>query len=168
MMVWVTSHGPPMSNKILKCIFFEALPAQICFIITQIIHQYGPNYLWNSEASPCRKSFKKIDLNLLLFDVGDPCSLLMAGAHSNFKLWPIFHTIYLIPALNLRPGLNSMAFFTYIIKFSAFKLVSFMVYTYNIQGLWDNTRQQPPFAQPHDGHLMTAPQPHVNSHFVYI
>ena len=80
------------------------------------------------------KALKKIDLNLLLFDVGGPSSLLMAGIQVNFKLCPIFYSIYLIPTLNLRPGLNSVAFFTYIVKFPAFKLVIFMAYTYNIQG----------------------------------
>ena len=85
------------------------------------------------------KALKKIHLNLL-FDVGGPCSLLMAGTQSNFELWPVFCTIYLIPALNLRPGLNSVAFFTYVVKFPAFKLVSFMAYTYNIQGWQDGTR----------------------------
>ena len=76
----------------------------------------------------------------------------MAGTQSNFELWPIFHSIYLIPALYLRPGLNSVAFFffTYIVKFSAFKLVSFMAYTYNIQGWPDGTRHQPLSAPPHD------------------
>ena len=33
---------------------------------------------------------------------------------------------------NLRPGMNAAAFFTYIINFSEFKLVSFMAYTYNM------------------------------------
>ena len=77
---------------------------------------------------------QKIDLNLLLFDVGGPSSLVMAGIQEHFEVWPIFCSIYLIPTLNLRPGLNSVAFFTYIVKFPAFKLVSFMAYTYNIQG----------------------------------
>ena len=58
----------------------------------------------------------------------------MAGIQANFELWPIFHSIYLIPTLNLRPGLNLVAFSTYIVKLPAFKLVSFMAYTYNIQG----------------------------------
>ena len=40
--------------------------------------------------------------------------------------------IYLTPTLNLRPGMNAVAFFTYIINFSDFNLVSFMPYTYNI------------------------------------
>ena len=60
---------------------------------------------------------KKIGLNLLLFDVGGPSSLVMAGIQANFELWSIFCSIYLIPTLNLRPGLNSVAFFTYIVKF---------------------------------------------------
>ena len=34
--------------------------------------------------------------------------------------------------LFLRPGMNAAAFFTYIINFSDFNLVSFMPYTYNI------------------------------------
>ena len=77
---------------------------------------------------------RKKDLNLLLFDVGGLSSLVMAGIQVNFELWPIFCSIYLIPILNLRPGLNAVAFFTYIVKFPIFKLVSFMAYTYNIQG----------------------------------
>ena len=77
---------------------------------------------------------KKKDLYLLLFDVGGLSSLVMAGIQENFELWPIFHSIYLIPILNLRPGLNSVAFFTHLVKFPAFKLLSFMAYTYNIQG----------------------------------
>ena len=67
----------------------------------------------------------------------------MAGIQVNFELWPIFRSIYLIPTLNLRPGLNSAAFFTYIVKFPAFKLLSFMAYTYNIQGWRDGTRRRP-------------------------
>ena len=54
--------------------------------------------------------------------------------------------------------MNSVAFFTHTIKFPDLKLVSFMAYTYNIQG-W------PPLAQPHDSPI--APQPQ-NSHLVYI
>ena len=54
-----------------------------------------------------------------------------------------------------------MAFSTYIVKFPAFKLVSFMPYTYNIQGWRDGTRRHPPSAQPRDGppsqpHSLTA------------
>ena len=85
-------------------------------------------YQLNFQVNLSRESFEKIDLNLL-FDVGGLCSLLMAGAQSNFEIWPIFCSIYLIPTLNLRPGWNSVVFFTYIVKFSAFKLLSFMVYT---------------------------------------
>ena len=40
--------------------------------------------------------------------------------------------ICVTPTLNLRPGMNAAAFFTYIINFSDFNLVSFMPYTYNI------------------------------------
>ena len=90
------------------------------------------------------------------------------GTQSNFWIWQACDTILLHPTLNLRPGLNSVAFSTYIVKFPAFKLVSFMAYTYNIQGWWDGTRQCPLLAQPHDGSPITAPQPHSNSHFVYI
>ena len=50
-----------------------------------------------------------------------------------FKFWPTSIRIYVTPALNLRPGLNLAAVFTYIQKVSAFKLVS-IAYTYNIQG----------------------------------
>ena len=77
-----------------------------------------------------------------------------------WPIWPIFHSIYLIPTLNLRLGLNSAAFFTYIVKFPAFKLVSFMAYTYNIQGWQDRTRHWPPLAWSHDSHPVTAPQSH--------
>ena len=49
-----------------------------------------------------------------------------------FEFWPTSIRIYVTPALNLRPGLNLAAFFTYIQKFPAFKLVSFMAYAYNI------------------------------------
>ena len=72
----------------------------------------------------------------------------MAGIQVNFELWPIFHSIYLIPTLNLRPGLNSAAFLTYVIKFPAFKLLPFMAYTYNIQGWRDRTKHWPPLASP--------------------
>ena len=115
-------------------LFFKAFPAWICFKFTQLISTILLCILCKYEANPCRESFKKIDLNLLLFDVGGLSSLVMAGIQVNFKIWPIFHSIYLIPTLNLRQGLNSVAFFTYIVKFPAFKLVSFMAYTYNIQG----------------------------------
>ena len=57
-------------------------------------------------------------------DVGPVPSLI-------FEFWPTSIRIYVTPALNLRPGLNLAAFFTYIQKFPAFKLVSFMAYTYN-------------------------------------
>ena len=80
----------------------------------------------------------------------------MAGIQANFKLCPVFHSICLIPTLNLRPGLNSAAFFTYIVKFPAFQLVSFMAYTYNIQGWQDGTRCQP-HDSPHWPSPMTAP-----------
>ena len=58
-------------------------------------------------------------------DVGPVPSLI-------FEFWPTSIRIYVTPALNLRPGLNLVAFFTYIQKFPAFKLVSFKSYTYNI------------------------------------
>ena len=85
-----------------------------------------------------------------------------------FEFWPTSIRIYVTPALNMRPGLNLVALFTYIQKFPAFKLVSFMAYTYNIWGWRDGTRQHPLLAGPHDGSPITAPQPHSNSHFVYI
>ena len=40
--------------------------------------------------------------------------------------------ICVTPTLNLRPEMNAVAFFAYIINFSDFNLVSFMPYTYNI------------------------------------
>ena len=44
------------------------------------------------------------------------------GRHpGEFELWPIFHSIYLIPTLNLRPGLNSVAFFYIYSKISSFQ-----------------------------------------------
>ena len=76
------------------------------------------------------------------------CHMGMAGIQANFELWPIFHSIYLIPTLNLRPGLNSEAFFTYIVKFPAFRLLSFMAYIYNIQGWQDGTRCWPHWPGP--------------------
>ena len=144
-------------------LFFQSFP---CMDLLQIfkVHWYYTLYtlyiLCKYEANPCRENFKKIDLNLS-FDVGGLSSLLMADIQVNFKLCPIFCSIYLIPTLNLRPGLHSAAFFTYIIKFPAFKLVSFMAYTYNIQGWKDGTRcqslWQSPLAQLHDS---PPQQPH--------
>ena len=67
-------------------------------------------------------------LNLLLFGVGGPSSLLMAGIQAHFSQY--LPNSY----INSEAGLNSVAFFTYIVNFPAFKLVSFMAYTYNIQG----------------------------------
>ena len=32
----------------------------------------------------------------------------------------------------MRPGMNAVAFFTYMINFSEFNMVSFMAYTYNM------------------------------------
>ena len=122
--------------------------------------------LLNFQANLSRQSFEKIDLNLLLFDVGDWHSVVMAGTQSNFQIWHACSMIYIISALNLRPGLNSVAFSTDIVKFSAFKLVSFMAYTYNIQGWHDGTRHQPCDGPWWPGPV-TAPQPH-NSHLVYI
>ena len=94
--------------------------------------------------------------------LAQPCDShpMTAGIQANFKLWPIFCSIYLIPTLNLRPGLNLVAFFTYIVKFPAFRLLSFMAYTYNIQGWQDRSRHWPPLARPCDSHPVTAPQPH--------
>ena len=40
--------------------------------------------------------------------------------------------IQVTSTLNLRPGMDAAAIFTYIINFSDFNLVSFMSYTYNI------------------------------------
>ena len=79
------------------------------------------------------------------------------STQSNFWIWQAFNSIQIHPTLNLRQGLNSAAFSTYIVKFPAFKLVSFMAYTYNIQGWWDGTRWCPPLAQHRDGPLS---QPH--------
>ena len=142
-MASVMSCRPPTSNKRrFKSIFFKAFPAWICFKFSQLIGTVPLCILCKYEGNPCRESLKKIDLNLLLFDVEGLSSLLMAGIQANFKLSP-FHSICLIPTLNLRPGLNSVAFFTYIVKFPAFQLVSFMAYTYNIQGWQDGTRCQP-------------------------
>ena len=72
---------------------------------------------------------------------------------------PLYTMICVTPTLNLRPGMNAAAFFTYIIKFSDFNLVSFMPYTYNIgtglapvsPALWQPLWQH---------HSPTAPQPH--------
>ena len=71
---------------------------------------------------------------------------------SNFRIWQAFNSIHRHPTLNLRPALNSVAFSTYIVKFSALKLVSFMAYTYNIQGWRDGTRRRPRWPGP-----VTAP-----------
>ena len=46
--------------------------------------------------------------------------------------WSTYTMICVTPTLNLRPGMNAVDFFTYIINFSDFNLVSFMPYTYNI------------------------------------
>ena len=101
------------------------------------------------------KSFEISSTGVICHD--DATSREWAGIQANFELWPIFHSIYLIPTLNLRQGLNSMAFFTYIVKFPAFKLVSFMAYTYNIQGWRDGTRRQSPLARPRDSHPRDSP-----------
>ena len=50
--------------------------------------------------------------------------------------------ILAISILKLRPSLNAAAFYTYIVKFSDLKVVSFMLYTYNIQGRCDGTRHR--------------------------
>ena len=42
--------------------------------------------------------------------------------------------IKVFSTLNMRPRMDLVAFFTYIINFSDLKMVSFMAYTYNIQG----------------------------------
>ena len=64
--------------------------------------------------------------------------------------------------------MNAAAFFTYIIKFSDFNLVSFMPYTYNIGiGIAPITAPiGPALWQPHSStalqpHSPTAPQPHL-------
>ena len=68
--------------------------------------------------------------------------------------------IQVTSTLNLRPEMDAVAFFIYIINFSDFNLVSFMSYTYNIDmGL---APMMAPLAQPHDSphDSTTAPQPH--------
>ena len=70
-----------------------------------------------------------------------------------------------ISTLNLRPGMDAAAFFTYIINFSDFNLVSFMSYTYNIgTGLAPISPHQPnPMTQPPwQHHSPTASQPTFN------
>ena len=66
--------------------------------------------------------------------------------------------ICVTPTLNLRPGMNSVAFFIYIINFSDFNLVSFMPYTYNIgMGLAPMMAPTgPALWQPHSPHSLTA------------
>ena len=65
------------------------------------------------------------------------------------------------PTLNLSPGMNAVAFYTYIIKFSDFNFVSFMSYTYNNKAPMHGTsvhyspNQPSPMTAP-----VTAPQPH--------
>ena len=76
----MTSHGPPTSNKRrFKSIFFEAFPAWICFKFTQLISNIPLCILFKYEAN---------DLNLLLFDVGGPSSLVMAGIQAILKFGP--------------------------------------------------------------------------------
>ena len=82
------------------------------------------------------------------------------STQSNLWIWQAFNSIQIHPTLNLRPGLNSAAFSTYIVKFPAFKLVSFMAYTYNIWGWRDGTRWHPPLAWHCDGPLS---QPHSST-----
>ena len=77
------------------------------------------------------KALKKIDLNLLISDVGAHLLSSWQAPSLIFQFWPISMTIYVLPALSLTPGLNSVAFCTYIIKFSDLKLASFMSYTHN-------------------------------------
>ena len=91
-------------------------------IIMHKIHKYLKTFLSSRQRRPWHHT-------------------IMASAQSNFWLWQAFNSIQIHPTLNLRPGLNSAAFSTYIVKFPAFKLVSFMAYTYNIWGQWDRTRR---------------------------
>ena len=142
----------PSNKRRFKFIFFEALSTWICFKFIQTIGIISLCIVCKYEANPCSKSFRKNRFKspFIWYDItaDDTCLgngrhmtsqqmtpvLGMAGIQANFELWPIFCSIYLIPTLNLRPGLNLAAFFTYIVKLSAFKLLSFMAYTYNIQG----------------------------------
>ena len=75
-----------------------------------------------------------------------------------FKFWSTSHTIPVHPTSNLRPEMDSAAFYTYKIKFPDLKMVSFMSYTHNIGSPIDGTN-------PHDGphwpipHWPDPPQP---------
>ena len=61
---------PPTSNiRRFQCFSFEALPAWICFKLSQLIGTSSLYILCKYKANPCRKSFKRIHWNLLLFDV---------------------------------------------------------------------------------------------------
>ena len=50
--------------------------------------------------------------------------------------------ILVISISKVRPALNAADFSTYTVKISDLKVVSFMVYTYNIQGRCDGTRRR--------------------------
>ena len=102
----------------------------------------------------------------LLFDVGGPPSI-MAGSQSNFWILAHFYQDLCNSCVKSEARTIQQCFFTYIQKFTAFKLVAFMAYTYNIQGWQDGTRHWPLW-WPHWPSPVTAAQPHVNSHFVYI
>ena len=72
---------------------------------------------------------------------------------------PTYTMICVTPTLNLRPGMNAVALFTYIINFSDFNLVSFMPYTYNI-GTGLAPMMAPVGPVPWQPHSPTVPQPY--------
>ena len=163
----MTSHDGPLhqtKGDLNVLFFFKLCLDQSSWKFYRWLRWYQCIFCYIFKQICSGKALKKLFLNLLLFDVGDRHSLVMAGAQSNFWIWHAFSMIYIISALNLRPGLNSATFSTDIIKFSAFKQVSFMTYTYNIQGWHDRTR-----CWPHDSPWQPSPmtatpwQPHSST-----
>ena len=68
----------PSNKRRFKFIYFEAFPAWICFKFTQVIGTIPLCIVCKYKANPCRESFRKNNLNLLLFDVGGPRDVIMA------------------------------------------------------------------------------------------
>ena len=96
-------HKPAWNLVKLLCKYSYLIPSQFQALQSDKIHDIRQFKYSNF------KSFH------LLFDVGAYLPSWQAPSLI-FEFWPTSIRIYVTPALNLRPGLNSVAFFTYIQK----------------------------------------------------
>ena len=78
----------------------------------------------------------------------------MAGSQATNQLCLTFMTMYVFSTLNLRPGMDSAANFTYILFFSDQNMKYFTLYTYNKKVLCTGLSPMMALSQPHNSHLV--------------